>query len=74
MSGYFVSCETVPTVDSNGVIYCTSPVIRETPNSLIELSQSDVNEISEAVLFLFVTAYLFRMIRQFIENKLPGRY
>lgn len=73
MSGYFVSCETVPTVDSNGVIYCTSPVIRETPNSLVELTQADVTEISEAVLFLFVTAYLFRMLRQFIENKLPGR-
>lgn len=73
MSGYFVSCEAVPTVDSNGVIYCTSPVIRETPNSLVELTQADVTAISESVLLLFVTAYIFRMIRQFIESKLPGR-
>lgn len=73
MSGYFVSCETVPVVDSNGVIYCTSPVIRETPNSLNDLSQSDINQLSEAVLLLFVVAYCVRIVRQFIEKQLPGR-
>lgn len=73
MSGYFISCETLPFVDANGVVYCTAPIVRETPPSLFDLSVADVNSLSSAVLFLFASAYLLRMVRQFIESKMPGR-
>jgi hypothetical protein len=73
MSGYIVSCETLPFVDSNGVIYCTSPVIRETPPALIDLTAAEVKELSDAVLWLFAIAFLARFVRQFLEAQIPGR-
>jgi len=70
---YFVACEEVPVVDSSGLIYCTSPVIREVPSTLVELTQADIEALSEAVLLLFITAFVVRFLRRYLEGFVPGR-
>jgi hypothetical protein len=65
MSEFIIACDVPFDVDALGGISCTGNVVQyERPVAIADLSQSEIGDLSAAVLILFTIAFVFRKVRK----------
>lgn len=73
MAEFIVTCDVPLDVRNNGNIYCPTGniLVHERSQTISDLSQSEIGDISAVVLFLFSLAFGFRLVRKMFLS--PGR-
>ena len=72
MPEFIVTCDVPFAIDNQGDLSCPGIASQyERTQTISDLSQSEIGDLSAVVLFLFATAFAFRMVRKLFFS--PGR-